>query len=108
MSNSTDKMDVQIVKTEWENGKEWVKVTLKNGRSFFPSFEDMHRIVRAICECEDRKYENGEGRSMVARFLIGCVETESFEELAKDFNIPIRAGKRVVNPNGSKINGRTP
>lgn len=102
MTNSERKMKVEIVPTKWTNGKEWVQVTLLNSRIFFPSFEDIYRIVQSLCECEDRKYPEGhhEGREMVTRFLIACCKPDtSWESLAADFNIPIRDGERIVNSN---------
>lgn len=89
MSNSKNKMDVVVTKTEWDNGKEWVKVTLKKYRSFFPSFEDLYRIVQAICFCEDRKYPNGKGRKMVCEFLADACYME-WDEVAKKYEIPNR------------------
>lgn len=105
MSNSTDKMIVEIVnKPEWD-GKKWVKVTLTNGsRSFYPSFEDIHRIVRAIAKCEAEKYPNGEKELMPAKFFYDACLTDDFMELANKYNIPIRdANGNVIynnkNPN---------
>ena len=56
MSNSTDKMRVEVVPTNYGDGKQWVKVTLLRSRSFLPSFEDLFRIIQAICFCENEKY----------------------------------------------------
>lgn len=52
--------------------KLWVWVRMKKSRKWIPSFEDVFRIVRAICECEDEKYPNGKGSEMVAEFLVDC------------------------------------
>ena len=58
--------------------------------TFVPSFEDLYRIIRAICECEDRKYPNGKGRKMVEEFLAHCVYSPDFEFLRSQFQIPDR------------------
>lgn len=65
-SISEQKLDVII---DDKMGKDWVRVTLKNSRSFYPSFQDLYRIIQAISICEDKKYPNGRGRAMVADFL---------------------------------------
>ena len=101
MSNSRKKMDVVVKPTKF--GKDWAVVTLKNGNSFMPSFEDLHRIIQAIAFCEDRKYPNGAGRIKLAQFLFDCVMEENFINLAKEYNIPIRCGNIVVNSNGAKL-----
>ena len=57
MSISEDKMDVIVTKNmPWGDDKKWVRVTLKKSRIFVPSFEDLYRIIRAICHCEEEKY----------------------------------------------------
>jgi hypothetical protein len=84
-------MDVVVTDTEW--GKLWVKVTLKNSQTFIPSFEDLFRIIQAICYCEDRKYPNGKGREMVEEFLKDCVHETNYAELAEKYEIPIREWK---------------
>jgi len=101
MSNSTDKMDVEVVETDW--GKNWVRVTLLRSKSFFPSFEDLYRIINAICECEDKKYPNGQGRKMVANFLRDCCNVDDYQALAKQYNLPVRKGTEVVNTNGANV-----
>jgi len=88
MNNSIKKMRVDIVDTPW--GKDWVRVELHNSRAFYPSFRDLHRIIIAICECEDKKYPMGEGRNMVANFLMDACYTANFDELIKKYKIPVR------------------
>ena len=103
MSNSTDKMDVRVAPTQWQNGKRWVKVTLKRSKTFYPSFEDLHRIIQAVCFCEDEKYPDGKGRIMVSDFLRDCTSVNDFAVLARKYNIPIRDGEKVTETNGAKI-----
>ena len=52
--------------------KKWVRVTIRNGHSFVPSFADLYRIVRAIANCEDNRYpptEGYRGAAMMSDFL---------------------------------------
>jgi len=69
---SKDKMEV-TAKPFGKYGKHWVKVTL-HSVEWVPSFEDLFRIIHAICYCEDLKYPNGQGRFMVRDFLKDCCE----------------------------------
>ena len=85
---SKEKMDVSICDSPWS--KKWVKVSLKKSNAFWPSFEDLFRIVTAICECEDVKYPGGRGRDMVADFLADACYCDDFEELRDRFGIPLR------------------
>ena len=103
MSNSRQKMKVVARPFEWMNGKRWVFVELLNGNSFVPSFEDLHRIIQAICHCEDEKYPDGKGRDMVADFLWDSVYIENYTELAEKYSIPIRNGTEIVKTNGAKV-----
>ena len=104
MSNSRKKMDVVVTRDlPFKTTKRWVKVRLKRSREFLPSFEDLHRIVRAIGFCEDEKYPGGKGRRMVAEFLYDAAMTDDFSSLAQKYQIPIRCGDRVVNDNGAKV-----
>ena len=104
MSNSTDKMSVVVKATKWNNGKSWVYVTLKNSQSFYPSFEDLHRIIQAICYCEDEKYPPpAEGKGMIARFLKDAVFEKDYKVLAEKYNIPERNGEEIVNDNGAIV-----
>lgn len=103
MSNSTEKMEVSVSEMAFDGEvKKWVKVRLKRSRTFLPSFEDLHRIIQAISYCEDLKYPNGEGRDKASKFMADCPYYD-FETLAKKYNIPIRQGREVVNPNGAKL-----
>lgn len=78
---------------QW-SGKRWVKVTLKRGHAFVPSFEDLWRIINAICYCEDQKYPYGQGRNMVRQFLERCCDkTVGWEQLREEFSIPDRDEK---------------
>ena len=89
-SNSTRKMEVDIINhPQW--GKNWVRITLKNSRVFYPSFEDLYRIVRSICECEDIKYPPPyKGRKFVDEFLHDAVYEKDFEVLRNKYKIPNR------------------
>lgn len=99
--NSKDKMDVEVVDTPW--GKDWVRVTLKNGKVFYPSFADLHRIIRAICRCEDKKYPSGKGRKMVAAFLYQACFEDDFEKLAREYEIPVRDSEGKVIKTNKKV-----
>lgn len=95
-------MDVEF--TTKADGSPWVIVKLKRSQWFQPSFEDLHRIIRAICECEDKKYPPpAEGRDFVTRILMAMPYTESWDELARDFKIPIREGNQIVKTNGANL-----
>jgi hypothetical protein len=88
---SEDKLDVIEQVMPQFGGKMWVLVKHKNGFAFIPSFEDIFRIVRAICDCEDVKYPNGQGRNMVQDFLWDSCESDvNFELLALKYKIPFR------------------
>lgn len=103
MSNSTEKFDVSIEYLP-DYGKEWVVVRFRNGNKWIPSLEDLHRIVAPICECEDKKYPPpAGGRWTVLNFLIGVVKGKSYEDLAKEFKLPIRDGNKTINTNGAKV-----
>lgn len=76
--------------------KKWVRVRLKDGRqSFFPSFEDLWRMIQAIAECEDEKYPNGSGRFQLFAFLHDCVGRKSWERLRAEHKIPDRGFRSV-------------
>lgn len=70
---STDKMAVIAKPFDKYGGKRWIKVIFQR-LEWVPSFEDMYRLVQAICFCEDLKYPNGKGRFMVRDFLKDCCE----------------------------------
>lgn len=87
-----------LIKIKKENGH-WVKLCLKwwHGKSsrgqpsLTPSLEDLYRIIRAICECEDEKYPDGRGRYMFQDFLQACcVLGMTWEELSKIYLLPER------------------
>ena len=89
---SKDKLEVILKPMPEFGGKTWVLVKhKKTGFSFIPSFEDIYRIVQGICECEDEKYPNGQGREMVQDFLWDACEPDAFFELlALKYKIPLR------------------
>jgi hypothetical protein len=88
---SEDKLSVTKQVMPQFGGKTWVLVRHKNGFAFIPSFGDLYRIVRAICECEDEKYPNGRGRDMVQDFLWdACNPDNSYDLLALKYKIPLR------------------
>jgi hypothetical protein len=75
------------------DGKLWVIVTFNGTRTeWVPSFEDLFRIVQAICHCEDEKYPPpAKGRSMVKELLIDCCEKGiEWETLREKYKIPSR------------------
>lgn len=57
---SEDKLDIEYIPKLDKNGKKvyWFKIIIKDGsNSFVPSFEDWHRMIRALCNCEWYKYK---------------------------------------------------
>lgn len=70
---SKDKMDVTVKPM---GDKDWAIVQFKKrDGEWVPSFEDLYRVIQAICYCEDKKYPPPlEGRGYVRRFLIDCCE----------------------------------
>jgi len=73
---SNNKIAVSAKPFDKYGGKHWVLVKFHNGTEWVPSFEDLYRIIRAICHCEDEKYPppNGRGRFYVRDFLKACCE----------------------------------
>jgi len=93
---SKEKLDVIVELMKFEDvEKTWVRIRhKKSGFQFVPSFEDLYRIIRAICECEDKKYPDGKGRDMVQDFLWDACEPDvNFELLALKYKIPLRGAK---------------
>lgn len=90
--NSKDKMQVTVKPFSKWDGKNWVEVTFNDsGAKWVPSFEDLFRIIQAICYCEDVKYPNGKGRFMVYEFLENCCKAGmDWEVLKLAFQIPDR------------------
>jgi len=85
------KMKVVAKKMPDYDGKRWVWVDFRGRTEWIPSFEDLFRVVQAICYCEDEKYPQGEGRGMVRRFLIdSCGLGMDWPELKAKYNIPER------------------
>ena len=80
---------------DWDN-KRWVVVTLKKSYRFIPSFEDLYRIVQAICYCEDEKYPNGKGAKMVAEFLVDACGEYTWEQLREKYQIPDRSNDDLL------------
>lgn len=74
---------------QWD-GKRWVVVRLKNSNQFIPSFQDLYRIVKAICYCEDEKYPNGKGAKMVSEFLVDVCDGMRWDVLKEKYQIPNR------------------
>jgi len=89
---SEDKLEVSVRPMPEFGGKDWVLVRHRKTRfAFIPSFEDLFRIVRAICYCEDKKYPDGQGGEMVQNFLWdACQENADFDRLAEKYQIPRR------------------
>ena len=89
------KLRVSVEPVTFTDGssKIWERVeVLTRDASFLPSFEDLYRIIRPICQLEDDKYPNGEGRDMVRRFLAACCRREptTYPELEAEFELPHR------------------
>lgn len=109
-NNSTRKIDVGFYKKP--DGSRWVYVDLlKYGPPPYPrmilSFLDLHRIIRAIAECEDEKYPPpAKGRWRLLEFLGDSIREHDFGKLATKYKIPERDGDKVVNANGAKITPR--
>ena len=106
ISNSYEKMSVVVKPTPWENGKRWVFVKLHHSNSFFPSFEDLHRIIQALAFCEDEKYPDGKGRELLAEFLKESVFEKDYSKIAEKYKIPVRRGTEIIKTNGAKIINR--
>ena len=89
---SSDKLEVTICRVAAFGDKPSVKVRHKSGSSqWIPSFEDLFRIIQAICNCEDKKYPNGKGRNMVRDFLWdACIPDGDWETLRQQYQIPVR------------------
>lgn len=96
---SKDKLDIEVQRMPKYDNKLWTIVRLRNDDGeWIPSFEDLFRIVQAICHCEDEKYPNGKGRFMVRDLLRDCCEMlhpdqtmeGRWQELAQKYDIPIR------------------
>ena len=92
---SKDKLSVVARRMQQYDNKLWVFVRFQRygeDRDWIPSFEDLFRIIQAICYCEDDKYPNGKGREMVREFLERCCDREvAWEALREEFEIPDRA-----------------
>lgn len=86
------KMAVVAKKMPEYDGKRWVFVDFRGRAEWVPSFEDLFRIVQAICYCEDEKYPPPlEGRGMVRRFLMdACDPKADWQTLREKYNIPDR------------------
>ena len=93
----SEKIEVRARPFDKYGGKMWVWVGMprkwtRNGLcSWVPSFEDLFRIIQAICFCEDLKYPNGKGREMVREFLNDCVRKGAkWDYLRHKFQLPDR------------------
>ena len=93
---SQEKMHVELVQTPWGNNKTWVRCEMRKSRVWFPSFEDLFRIIRCISACEDMRYQQGKGRDLFAEFLADAVHEPDFEVLRKKYKIP----KRILETEG--------
>lgn len=107
MSESTEKMSIEITDdtpSEW-GGKKWARATMRS-KVWYPSFEDLFRLVEAVAICEDMKYPAGSGRGMVFAFLRRMGEQgyrPDYDSLAAEFKIPTRQrnGAAIAPTNGS-------
>jgi len=96
---SREKMHVELVQTPWGNNKSWVRCEMRKSRVWFPSFEDLFRIIRCISVCEDARYQQGRGRDLFAEFLHDAVYESDFETLREKYKIP----QRTNNLEGGKF-----
>jgi len=88
---SRDKLDIVAKPMPQYGNKLWVLVRFKTADEWIPSFEDLFRIIRAICHCEDVKYPYGKGREMVRELLDKCCDWDAdWEVLRAEFQIPAR------------------
>lgn len=93
---SRDKMKVAAKPFDKYGGKHWVKVDFKT-TSWVPSFEDLFRIIQAICHCEDEKYPNGKGRQMVREFLWDACETPGDGHSLNELWMGLKAEYKIPN-----------
>lgn len=107
-NNSTRKLDVGIYRKP--DGAPWVYVDLLKwahggpAPRMIPSFRDLHRIIRAIADCEDESYPPpAKGRGRLAEFLHDAVYERDFESLARKYQIPERDGDQIVKTNGARV-----
>jgi hypothetical protein len=84
-------MHVELVQTPWGDNKTWVRCEMRKSRVWFPSFEDLFRIIRCISACEDARYKHGRGRDLFAEFLHDAVYSENFGALREKYGIPKRS-----------------
>lgn len=67
------------------HGKKWIKATMKDRAV---SFEDIYRLLRALCECEIEKYGPG-AEQMVRDFVSDCtVAKYQWGDLVAKYAIP--------------------
>ena len=104
MCESRRKLDVDVVRhTPFGVGKRWVRVRLKQSRTFYPSFRDVGRMVAAIAHCEEVAYPTGRGGYKVMDYLAAAVSQMvlnanidevgnrvDWDELDRRFTIPHR------------------
>ena len=74
-----------------------MSVTVNNGRTFYPSFTDLYRIILAIGKLEDERYPEGRGRRKIVDFMRDAQNGMTFEQLVFKHNIP------VTNNNGERL-----
>jgi len=95
-----DKMKVEAKPMDQYGGKHWVEVRFSYGDGrWIPSFQDLFRIIQAICHCEDEKYPPpAEGRGFVRRFLVDACQEHNgegvqglWEQLRTKYKIPDRS-----------------
>lgn len=92
---SKDKLEVVIRQMPQFGNKWWALVRFrKTSLEWVPSFEDLFRIVKAIADCEDRKYprtEGYEGYRKVQKIMCAACEPRTVWERVRDqFEIPNR------------------
>ena len=108
-NNSTRKLRVYLIPKA--DGRRWVGCeflkwgTPGNHPQWIPAFHDMHRILRAMAECEDESYPPAKGfagRRRLGDFLKDVVYEPDFNTLAVRYQIPERDRDQVVRTNGAR------
>ena len=87
--------DLKVVVKPFDRygGKHWVKCRFQDRWDWVPAFQDLFRIIQAICFCEDEKYPPpAKGREFVREFMeAACTKGATWEGLRERFQIPDRS-----------------
>lgn len=91
----SDKIEV-VVRDMPKYNKRWAEVRFNYGDNrWIPSFQDLFRIIQAICHCEDEKYPNGKGRQMVREFLWDACEAPDHEHTLNELWMGLQAEYKI-------------